>query len=424
LVNNFDINLNPIEEVIYAYESDNFSFNCGLIIEFNKYLNSEKLKSSIELLIRRFPILKTKIIFDGKLQRVPLPSISIKDILTINNTAKVDKQNFVDKFEIHNKPAFHFILSNTEGSSTLKFFIHHTLVDGLSQANILKELMYIYSQGQPSEISYTRPALSNHRLGKWAVFKLFFNSNFKTQFKSTFKKYNCLNIGTISNVNKQDYGIVNIKVDKDNYTNINQKIKNEKCTSFTYILNSLCLSLHKSKPESNNNIVVAFPVNLRPLFKLKSYIGNLVILTRIEVPIDKLKKNTSISYLKKSLRATISKKFLTHSKQIIFGLGSIFSISKLKKIFLKKTTFIKNFNSSIMVSYIKIDDGFFPTNIKVNKISLLSAIFKSPGLGAVIAEYENSYQITITYCKPEVSELNIKKFIANLRYSLDLSEET
>lgn len=412
-MSSFDINLNPIEEIIYAHESKNFSFNCGLVLNFDIILDDEKLKNSILSLIDHFPILNTRIQREKKLNRVLLDSFSIKEVFNVLNFSDDYCEDFTNKFDLENLPAFKFILIKNKESSTLKFYIHHTLVDGISQAHMIKELMHIYLHNKPSKSIYSRPSLNKHKLNKWQVFKLLFNSRFRSHYKDISKNYDCLNIGLLGPPSPQAYKSINIDIAGDHFSQLKLKCKKAKSTTFTFILNCLGLSLIKTAPMIKKNIVFAIPINLRPVFKLSSYIGNLVVLTRLEIPYKSFIDNSSVSVLSRSLRSTVSKNFLTQSSQLIFGLRSIFSLKKLEIMFSKKTTSPRQYNSSMMVSYLKVGNNTFPKELKVTSISLLSAIFKSPGLGAVISEFDNKMQVTITYCESEFSEDIINKFISN-----------
>ncbi len=418
--NAFDVNFNPIEKIIYAHESSSFAFNCGLSLEFQAKINESKFGESILKLIERFPFLKSKIVSQKKVQRMSLNSVKLSEVFEVYNSEREVKTTFIDKFELSKKPAFKFILVNMPKSSKLYFYIHHTLVDGISQAFLLKELLYIYLNNEPSNIKYLRPSLAEYTLSKWCVFKLLFNKKFKYLLKSFSRKYDCLNIGDMSNESRQEYGTVNIEIIKEDYCKLKAEAKINKCTLFAYIVNSMCKSLRSTKPSCNKNIVLAMPINLRPIFKLKLYIGNLVTLTRLEVPASSFEDKTSIKFLNKALRSTINKEFLEYSQKILFGLNSIFSLKTLKRMFEAKTSKIKSFNSSMMVSYLKVDDAILPPQLKTKNISLMSAVFKSPGFGAVVIEYSNSLQITLTYCKPEYSEEIVNKFIEYFKRDLSL----
>jgi len=94
----FDLSLNPIEEIIYAHESKSFTFNCGLLFDFDVLLDQEKLKKSILLLMERFPILSTCISFGAGPQRTKLSNININDLLVVTSTENFNEEDFTDKF--------------------------------------------------------------------------------------------------------------------------------------------------------------------------------------------------------------------------------------------------------------------------------------------------------------------------------------
>jgi len=76
-------------------------------------------------------------------------------------------------------------------------------------------------------------------------------------------------------------------------------------------------------------------------------------------------------------------------------------------------------NSTFMASYMKVDSGTFPPQMKLKNASLLSSLFKSPGMGFVIVEMEDYMFITLTFCEDEIPVQSIDTLTENLSVELN-----
>ena len=403
---NSDWSSNHIEYLISLHESKSFHYNSGIEVEFDIPFERKKLEDSLLLLLQKYPVL--------------LYPLNIKDsskiISKLFRGENIIVDTFVETRDISKGEGL--LLSLSTDGKKVKFYIHHSLVDGITHSYLFKELLAFY-YNQNDLPTWNRNG-SIHSKSKMKLFLELFNPEFRSMIKSLNQKYDCFTLVEGMSSLNQSYKVSDIKIPYDVLREIKVDSKSLKISVFNYIVWKACLALMKSKDEDKRDIVIACPINLRSLIRNSFYFGNMICLHRFSVKQENLKNNTAHLDIKQNLRKMISKKFFQYSFDSLLFISKFLPKSYLRKIFSAKTVNSSDINSSIMVSHMKMDPDTFPKGCDVKQVSMRSAIFKSPGVGLIVIEGENELFLSITFCHDEIPESKQHLFLTNLKNELSL----
>ena len=367
---------NFVEKLIEAHETNDFSYNSGIAVEFDVMIETERMKSSFLKVLKKYP----KLCYSYKDNK---PIFDLDHLFTLKTGSSLN--DFTEKLSINEGKGVRLVIDAE--LHRIKFYVHHSLVDGICHSYLLKELLNFYV-GNEIEISLNREGLQSGNYSRIQFFRRFLDPNFRRVLLNLSKRYDCFTLVQPNSISRQKYMSKNLVIEKKQLENLKQYSRKLKVSNFNLILEVACQALVKTEPDIRKDIVIACPINLRGVIKNNAYFGNMVGLTRFSISLKDVKEQRSLYSIKKELKNLISKKYFSLMFEVLNYISLFLSKKKLKKIFSKKTMNSTDINSTFMASYMKVDSGTFPPQMKLKNASLLSSLFKSPGMGFVIVEME------------------------------------
>lgn len=161
-------------------DPENTAYNLPKKIEFDKSIDTDKLKSSIVKAIDNHPYLKTRIIMDnGEVYQQRRDNLKVDEFISVVD--KADENDFVKPFKLNEGPLFRFKIV---GDSMLLADFHHIIVDGTSLNILFDEIAKIYD-GEDydlEEIDGFEYCLNENKVRQSSLYeeaKLFFSNKIK-----------------------------------------------------------------------------------------------------------------------------------------------------------------------------------------------------------------------------------------------------
>ncbi|MBL6449617.1 amino acid adenylation domain-containing protein [Fulvivirga sp. 29W222] len=139
----------------WAANKDTLTYNIPLVFKLNTPLEKERLRVSLEALCARHPILKASF---GQKDGIPLFFIRQSTIIDMQVTPDVNGapeevlKAYIQPFDLERDPLFRVRLIAVNGVSYLFIDVHHSICDGLSLNQLVRELITLYDGHTLSQI--------------------------------------------------------------------------------------------------------------------------------------------------------------------------------------------------------------------------------------------------------------------------------
>ncbi|UII33629.1 amino acid adenylation domain-containing protein [Fulvivirga ulvae] len=140
----------------WAANKDTLAYNIPLVFKLNIPLEEQRLRASLELLGARHPILKAN--FRQK-DGVPVffirqsAFIDLKKVPDVQSDPEEIFKEYIQPFDLEREPLLRVRLITVNGVNYLFIDVHHSICDGLSLNQMVRELVAIYDGHALSEIN-------------------------------------------------------------------------------------------------------------------------------------------------------------------------------------------------------------------------------------------------------------------------------
>lgn len=125
------------------------------IVKVNKYINYDRLKSAVKLVIDKHGILRTTFTKEKNKYYMKEHTHSIDYIRRIDITESCpteDYKNYLNTLEMNHLPLFEVILLEKKEQQKILINVHHAIIDFISISILLKEIFRAYEEGCLEEI--------------------------------------------------------------------------------------------------------------------------------------------------------------------------------------------------------------------------------------------------------------------------------
>lgn len=418
-----------------AYETPEFSFSSHMVVETSTRPELARVVKTAEILFSEIPYLRSRI--DGG-QRTELEKNSFQWSRTVRDLGTVKMQDLSEvvgiKFNLESEPALRFAIGTIEnGNHFLVLSVHHALMDGLGQINLLNEFVLGY-QGlplsswvkKPQDFLFSKALFRNLSPAQGVKLVLF---SLKNLLKGSGGKGPSGSLAE-KNGNTRSARYFHILID-DKEMLIKKRANDFGFDGFfPFLLFCLFRVIDRMRSERKDvdlPLTALVPINLRTTFKIKRTFQNIVGLGRIRFSSDEIRARTFSEALNHKIKSELTP-IKAFSLIMILGLTNrLVSFKKMKEFVLKREYGSNPAASTIFVSAGKIPyfggkRQFFDGFLRIERIYGYGSLTRSPGLGVILTGIPGKQVLTIQYLPDLFESKTIRSFCDQLW--LELTGET
>ena len=295
------------KRIYYAYKmisDSNLVYNIPGIVKFNQILDSKKVESAFNNIIKNNISFRTKFIFENSEIRqkiVENAEIKIKTFNAKSSDMERITKNFSRPFNLEECPILRVELYYTEDKKTIMLIdTHHIIMDGTSLNELIKEFNILYNNGTltPKEIDYIDYACWENDLLKSKTIE-----KIENYWIDKFKAFPIQNLNlpydfTADSNRKYAGHKITKRIKDEDFNTLNSIAKRLNVSPYILFISAFIVLLYKY--TNQKEIIIGTPTANRNSMETQDLIGMFVNNMAITATIEDNKKFSEFIYQMKS----------------------------------------------------------------------------------------------------------------------------
>lgn len=395
-----------------SHESHVLHYNSHLLLEADEFVDPEILLVHLLELVNRVPLLRTKIHY-GFLgpRRYLSEKFNIDQLLHVSGPLSDDELDQVcnQPFDLKNELPlrFHLELWPDQAKSRLTFSVHHTICDGAAQAYLLGELGRLWvgkplsSWVQKNQSIKWRTLLLKSKGWKWCLQQLIKH----TRSHGKIRQYEMASLIDNFKVTDRFVKAIDIPLSKKDSLILEKFCQENECSMMEALCWSSAQAVEKIRNDQNQAelpIMIWCPMSLRPLFKIKRSLQN--VLTTILIVAQPREASSKKFFAK--IKYLVRSHNLERSSKFIFAnliMSSVMPFKWLQKKFIEMDQSSNSRTSTLLVTGGQLPRSMILPPLKNLRVWARGAMEKSPGVGLIYTRANNKDSLTFEFIEGMVT---------------------